>query len=64
MSSTPQHVPSPCMKVCAIDPDTQLCRGCHRTLDEIADWVEYTPEEKLAVLARVEARKAAARVTR
>ncbi len=57
MSVPPQYVPSPCVKVCQLDPATGMCRGCYRTLDEIADWVEYTPEEKLAVLALVQQRR-------
>ena len=31
-------VPSPCISVCRMDPATQLCEGCLRTLDEIAAW--------------------------
>ena len=34
--STP--VPSPCVNICKIDPDTGACHGCRRTLDEIAAW--------------------------
>lgn len=53
----PTHVPSPCVKICVLDPDTRMCRGCYRTVDEVAQWVEYTAEEKLAVLERVAQRK-------
>ncbi len=52
MSLPPDHVPSPCVKVCALDPDSGLCRGCFRTLQEIADWLEMTAEEKRATLER------------
>lgn len=31
-------VPSPCISICRMDPDTELCQGCFRTLDEIAAW--------------------------
>ncbi|RYF17078.1 MAG: DUF1289 domain-containing protein [Comamonadaceae bacterium] len=31
-------VPSPCISICRMDPDTELCVGCFRTLDEIAAW--------------------------
>ncbi len=31
-------VPSPCISVCRIDPESALCEGCLRTLDEIAAW--------------------------
>jgi uncharacterized protein len=53
MSLPPVHVPSPCISVCQMDARTGLCLGCRRTLQEIADWLEMTPEEKLATLARV-----------
>jgi hypothetical protein len=38
-----------------------FCEGCNRTLDEIACWSGYTREEKLAVRAKLDARKRAAR---
>jgi uncharacterized protein len=53
MTQPPVHVPSPCVNVCQMDPGSGLCLGCRRTLREIADWLEMTPEEKLAVLGRV-----------
>jgi hypothetical protein len=36
-----------------MDPESGLCRGCGRTLPEIAQWLEMTPEQKLATLERV-----------
>ncbi len=53
-------VPSPCVNVCRLDETTRLCVGCFRTLDEIACWSGYTRAEKLAVRARVDARRGAA----
>lgn len=50
-------VPSPCINVCRMNDATGLCDGCYRTLDEIACWSGYSREEKLAVRARLEARK-------
>jgi predicted Fe-S protein YdhL (DUF1289 family) len=32
------RVASPCVGICRIDPQTRLCEGCLRTLDEIAAW--------------------------
>lgn len=49
---------SPCTGICALDPETSLCRGCYRTLEEIAGWSGYTVEEKLAVLGKVAGRVA------
>ena len=48
--------PSPCIGVCVLNPHTQLCDGCYRTLNEIAAWWDYTPDQKREVLAQTEAR--------
>jgi len=47
-------IPSPCVQVCQLDPVSNVCRGCQRTLREIADWMDMSPQEKKAVLARIE----------
>ncbi|MEK7230432.1 MAG: DUF1289 domain-containing protein [Pseudomonadota bacterium] len=51
---------SPCIKICVVDAEHGLCRGCHRTLAEISCWVNYSRAERLAVLEKVARRKAAA----
>lgn len=51
-------VPSPCNKVCILDPVTQVCTGCLRTIDEIARWSEMDEEEKARVVAMLRERKA------
>ena len=50
-------VPSPCVDVCRMNPDTGRCEGCLRTLDEITAWSGLSSEEKRAVLARLPARR-------
>jgi predicted Fe-S protein YdhL (DUF1289 family) len=49
--------PSPCINICRMDAATGYCEGCLRTIDEIACWSGYTDEDKLAVLAKLAARK-------
>ena len=53
------EVASPCINVCRMDERSGLCEGCFRTIDEIACWSGYAREDKLAVLARIEARRRA-----
>lgn len=55
-SLLPNDPPSPCIGVCVINPRTQICNGCARTLDEIAAWWDYTPAQKQAVIAQLEDR--------
>ena len=49
-------VVSPCTKVCIIDPRSQLCRGCGRTLDEIARWMSLGETERERIMAELPVR--------
>ena len=51
-------VESPCRKVCLLDPLEGACRGCGRTLDEIAAWPAADRPTKLKILARARDRLA------
>jgi predicted Fe-S protein YdhL (DUF1289 family) len=42
---------TPCIAVCIIDPRTNLCLGCGRTLPEIARWHRMESAERRAVMA-------------
>jgi predicted Fe-S protein YdhL (DUF1289 family) len=46
-------VSSPCTKVCTMDPRTGLCRGCGRTLDEIAGWGSLSEPQRLRIMAQL-----------
>jgi len=52
--------PSPCLGICIMDPRTRQCRGCLRTVEEIAHWYEASATEKRALIAVLEARRAMA----
>jgi predicted Fe-S protein YdhL (DUF1289 family) len=52
-----QRPESPCINLCVIEPDTGCCKGCARTLDEIARWSEMSPEEQWDVLRAIRARR-------
>ncbi len=51
---------SPCLGICLMDPATRMCRGCLRTIAEIAGWYDASPAEKRAILARLAARRGGA----
>ena len=50
-------VPSPCVNVCRMRADTALCEGCGRTIEEIAAWGAADDEQRLTILAAVQARR-------
>jgi predicted Fe-S protein YdhL (DUF1289 family) len=49
---------TPCIDVCEMDEATGLCRGCGRTIDEIARWSGMSPEERRGIMAALPARRA------
>ena len=46
-------IESPCNKVCVMNEQTGFCRGCYRTLDEIAGWGMMSDEEKEEVIGKL-----------
>ncbi len=50
-------LPSPCISVCEIDPETRYCRGCLRTSQEIASWRDLDFEARLEMLDRLRDRR-------
>jgi uncharacterized protein len=49
---------SPCNQVCTIDEATGWCRGCGRSLDEIAAWPSAGERVQRAILERLPTRLA------
>ncbi len=48
---------SPCVSLCQMHAATGWCRGCLRTLDEIAGWSRLDNPGKYAVLHQLQARR-------
>jgi predicted Fe-S protein YdhL (DUF1289 family) len=44
---------TPCIAVCAIDPNSGLCLGCGRTLAEIASWSAMPSADRRALMAEL-----------
>ena len=55
-------VPSPCVSICRVDPATQWCEGCFRTLEEIAAWSRMEDDGKREVWRVIAQRALASRV--
>ena len=52
-----ENVPSPCISVCRMNPQSGLCEGCLRSIEEIAQWGNVGDELKRAILKRIEQRR-------
>jgi uncharacterized protein len=55
---------TPCIAVCMMDPRSNLCFGCGRTLPEIARWHRMESTERCEVMAQLPARMAEAGLAR
>ncbi len=56
-------VASPCINVCRMDPASDLCVGCARTIDEIAAWSALDAAARRLVLMRIAQRRAIPQLT-
>jgi len=45
-------IKSPCIDKCKYD-ENKVCMGCHRTMHEIVNWMDFTDEEKNEIIFRV-----------
>tara|TARA_B110000503_G_C6927214_1_gene321210 strand:- start:23 stop:169 length:147 start_codon:yes stop_codon:yes gene_type:complete len=42
---------SPYLNICKIDPKSNICLGCGRSIKEISDWINLDDEEKEKLLS-------------
>ena len=47
---------NPCIQICRYDDDG-VCIGCYRTMQEAANWIFLSNEQKQKVIRRSEERK-------
>ncbi len=57
-SASREPVSSPCIGVCELDADG-YCKGCRRSLDEIARWITLDERERRRLIDEVLPRRAA-----
>ena len=46
-------IATPCVKICVIDPETDLCIGCARTRAEIGDWLSLSDQGRADLMAEL-----------
>ena len=45
------EIESPCVKICVIHPESRLCTGCLRSIDEIGAWSQMSVDERRDIMA-------------
>ena len=58
MNQCIEHVQSPCIENCTLN-DEKICKGCFRTLGEIAQWQQIDDKMRRDVLLKAESRRKA-----
>ncbi|MEM8693645.1 MAG: DUF1289 domain-containing protein [Pseudomonadota bacterium] len=58
------EIESPCVQICVVHPETRLCTGCARSIDEIGRWSRMTPEERSRIMAELPDREPAPKTRR
>jgi len=53
------EIESPCVQICVIHPETRLCTGCARSIDEIGGWSRMSDDERRTIMADLPNRDAA-----
>lgn len=47
------EIESPCIKICVVHPETRLCTGCNRSIDEISQWSKLSAEVRAQIMAEL-----------
>ena len=56
VTSRQMKIATPCKQICELDEIKQICKTCKRTDEEIANWLDYTPAERKAVMKQIKDR--------
>ena len=58
------EVDSPCVNICIIHPQANICTGCFRTIDEISSWSNMSEPERKGIIKELPNRSSKLRVRR
>ncbi len=55
-----KKLPSPCVSICQLDAQDEMCVGCFRTRAEIASWSSMDHDDQMLLLDILRDRRSAA----
>ena len=58
------EVDSPCVNICIVHPQANICTGCFRTIDEISSWSKMSESERKGIIKELPNRSSKLRVRR
>ena len=51
------EVESPCIQICVVHPETRLCTGCNRSIEEISKWSKMTAQTRQSIMDELPSRQ-------
>ena len=58
------EVDSPCVNICIVHPQANICTGCFRTIYEISSWSNMSETERKGIIKELPNRSSKLRVRR
>lgn len=58
------EVDSPCVNICIVHPQANICTGCFRTIDEISSWSNMSETERKGIIKELPNRSSKLKVRR
>ena len=55
---------SPCVNICIVHPQANICTGCFRSIDEISSWSNMSESERKRIIKELPNRSSKLRVRR
>ena len=58
------EIDSPCVNICIVHPQANICAGCLRTIDEISGWSNISPAQRKEIIKELPNRSSKLKVRR
>ena len=58
------EVDSPCVNICIVHPQANICTGCFRTIDEISSWSNMSETERKGIIKELPNRSSKLKIRR
>jgi len=58
------EIDSPCVNICIVQPQANICAGCFRTIDEISGWSNMSAAQRKEIIKELPNRSSKLKVRR
>jgi len=58
------EIDSPCVNICIVHPEANICTGCYRTINEISSWSTMSAAQRKEIIKELPNRSSKLKVRR